>query len=525
MVETAPLKVSKPTRRRRRLTTFAVKVRETTRTVSRYSTPTSVRVTEGLKALVDQSEALALRVAELAQEVQFTVTTTSVSGEPLQAQRGLLTAQNLDQFRPRDDAQQATIERFMELGFRLVRRGRFSVSFAGPAQLVGEIVGEPLLVQARTRPSAVRSTQAFTGSFEAPLPTELFLAPATSLSMSTTAAPGVDHVVFIPPPIFFAPTANAPAHGWHGPDEAEIRTLLRVPVGADGAGVRVAMVDTGFYNHPYFTSRGLDYRAIATASAPRPQVDDGGHGTAMAFNVFAVAPRVSLMGFQQTSQPQDALEDADDQGADIISCSWGYDSEQVFPVLQASLLDILRGGKLIVFAAGNGHYAWPGSEPGVITAGGVYIDAAGGLQASNYASGYMSSMFPGRRIPDVCGLVGQTPKAIYIMMPTRPGSALDKGQAGPSFPSGDATGRADGWAGASGTSAAAPQLAGVLALMLQKARSKGVVLTQEDMRRILTTTARPVSAGRNAMGFPAVGHPNTATGFGLIDATAALALI
>jgi serine protease AprX len=79
--------------------------------------------------------------------------------------------------------------------------------------------------------------------------------------------------------------------------------------------------------------------------------------------------------------------------------------------------------------------------------------------------------------------------------------------------------------GASGTSSATPQIAGIVALMVQKARANGTVLTPVSVKAALEQSCVLVTAGRNAMGFPAVGQPNTAVGFGLVDATAALASI
>jgi serine protease AprX len=264
---------------------------------------------------------------------------------------------------------------------------------------------------------------------------------------------------------------------------------------------------------------------VPTSSAPNPQVDDYGHGTAIAYNVFATAPKAELLGFQQTDPPQDALEDAADANVDVITCSWGWDREQLFPLVQASLLSIIKEGKIVLFASGNGHYAWPGSEPDVISIGGVYSNSFRALEASSYASGYMSGMFPGRRIPDVCGLCGHRPRAIYIMMPTQPANTMDRENSGLTFPNGDETTANDGWVGASGTSSATPQIAGIVALMVQKARANGTALTPASVKAALEQSCVAVTAGRNAMGLPAVGQPNTAVGFGLVDATAALAKI
>jgi serine protease AprX len=501
-----------------------LKVIETTKTVVRYALPRNVQMAAGLESLVTQSQALAERAASLAKELQVTVTTESVAGEPLQAQRGKLSLDNLNQFRPKPDRQQSAAEKLSSLGFTVVRIGRFGITVRGSAELVARVVKQPLVLQALGRRSPLRATRELAGSFAAPTPAELFLAPATSVSVAMPAAEPMDHMVFIPPPIYFSPRPNPPAHGWKGASEADLRRVLKVPDEFDGSGVTVGMIDTGFYRHAYYAQRSYDLQPFATPSAPSPQVDSYGHGTAMAFNIFALAPKARVLGFQQTDPPQDAFEDADDNGCDVISCSWGWDREQIFPVLQATILDVIRNGRIVLFAAGNGHYAWPASEPAVIAVGGVYWDGTD-LEASNYASGFLSSAFPGRRVPDICGLCGQLPKAIYLMLPTQPGCTMDKENGGRSFPDRDETKRTDGWVGASGTSAACPQVAGLAALMAQKSRGKGVGLTSDAVREILHQTAVSIQKGNNAMGIPATGRPNIATGYGLVDATAALARI
>jgi subtilisin family serine protease len=157
----------------------------------------------------------------------------------------------------------------------------------------------------------------------------------------------------------------------------------------------------------------------------------------------------------------------------------------------------------------------------------VFADRNGALEASNFASGYTSDLYPNRKVPDVCGLCGQKPRAVYIMMPCPPNCEMDKSLGGQAFPDKDETAKNDGWVGASGTSSATPQVAAVVALMVEKARNKNPprVLTNRDVRQILQNTAVPVQKGNNAQGFPAVGHPNVAVGHGLVDATAALAQV
>ncbi|HEY9295751.1 MAG TPA: S8 family serine peptidase, partial [Phormidium sp.] len=152
-----------------------------------------------------------------------------------------------------------------------------------------------------------------------------------------------------------------------------------------------------------------------------------------------------------------------------------------------------------------------------IAAGGVYKHLHGSLQglleASNYASGFISPVYPGRLVPDVCGLVGQLPDGAYIMLPIPPDGLRDRVLS----VVGDGTLPSDGWAAFSGTSAAAPQIAGICALMKQVDPS----LSPARVKQILQQTARDVVEGFSNPGTG--GHRareglDLATGYGLADA-------
>jgi subtilisin family serine protease len=145
----------------------------------------------------------------------------------------------------------------------------------------------------------------------------------------------------------------------------------------------------------------------------------------------------------------------------------------------------------------------------------------GSLTASNFASGFPSSVYPGRNVPDVCGLVGQLPLAIYIMLPLRAGNTMDVSFGGKTFPNGDETATNDGWGAFSGTSAAAPQLAGVCALIKQACAK----LNPASVKDILIKSAIDVTTGNASpyTGNHAAGPgPDLATGAGLVDAQKAV---
>ena len=156
--------------------------------------------------------------------------------------------------------------------------------------------------------------------------------------------------------------------------------------------------------------------------------------------------------------------------------------------------------------------------------GGVYMHPDGTLEASNYASGFASPIYPGRDVPDVCGLVGMMPRARYIMLPVQPNGNADATGAGGPPPDSDETAPDDGWAVFSGTSAAAPQLAGVCALMKQA--SPG--LSPPQARDVLKQTARDVvlgSCSASTGANQASTGPDLATGHGLADARQAVNVV
>jgi subtilisin family serine protease len=296
--------------------------------------------------------------------------------------------------------------------------------------------------------------------------------------------------------------------------------------GITGKGITVVMTDSGHYAHPYFAARGYRVGPVVLGpGATAPERDESGHGTAESANVFAVAPDVNFtmvkMNFVNTVG---AFNAAVGLVPDVISCSWGSD-KRTGPLsaadlaASAAIAAAVATGIIVVFSAGNGHFGFPGQHPDVICAGGTYVGPDGSTQASDYASGFASSIYPGRNVPDLAGLVGLKPRAAYIMLPVEPGDALDLDLgSGKPFPDGDQTGPSDGWAALSGTSAAAPQLAGAAALVKQTAPH----LTPAEVRDVLRSTARTVSTGRcfdrPGMNHPAGTVPDLATGAGLVDA-------
>jgi subtilisin family serine protease len=263
-----------------------------------------------------------------------------------------------------------------------------------------------------------------------------------------------------------------------------------------------------------------------------------GHGTGASANIFAVAPGADLQPIRASDNAGNLVGAiagfvrAKELRPRIITNSWGSDGPYPPPsppgedelAFALEIQDAIEQGMLVVFSAGNGSFSIEPQVPGVLAAGGVYMDENGNLRASNYASGYQSPWFANVVVPTVCGLVGLQPRAQYLMLPVQPNSQLDQAQSQPdppSDPTTDGTLADDGWALFSGTSAAAPQLAGVAALILG-ARPN---LTPAQVIECMTATAVDVVTGRSfpqRFNNPATRGPDLATGAGLVNATAAL---
>ena len=419
------------------------------------------------------------------------------------------------------------VDQLREVGFEVLQTARTTVTIAGPPGLYEDAFRTSIVAEERT-------TIKYYGREDT----------ATFLECPDTEVPGLIDAsesrlsetiegVALNEPVYPLAFANPPVKEyWHLDVPAGVSLGINADrvhrSGITGSGVRVVMVDTGWHRHPFFVERGYRTGAVKLGpGAQDPDVDEDGHGTGESANVFAVAPDVEFtMVKMGPINSTGAFKAAVALGPDIISCSWGR-SRPFAPLsaadqaLAAAVASAVRQGIITVFAAGNGHWAFPGQHPDVLSAGGVFAHPDGSLEASDYASGFASPIYPGRNVPDVCGMVGKMPEARYIMLPVQPGGKADDTGAGGEHPDLDETAPGDGWAVFSGTSAAAPQLAGVCALMKQASPD----LSPLQARNALKQTARDVVLGRCSASTganQATTGPDLATGHGLTDALQAV---
>lgn len=413
-----------------------------------------------------------------------------------------------------------SVTALQRLGFTIHSTSAATISISGDRQLFQEVFSKKLKKE--------KVAQAAGPEIEFYTPTDQALLQAPG-----DLADLIEGVALTLPPTFFAPSPLPPlapiAAGAYRylfvPDEVAL--LLRATrthrTGATGRGIKVAMPDTGFYKHAFYNEHGFrTLTALLAAGASNANTDDYGHGTGEAANIFATAPDITLQPIKM-GDPIDSIKLARSSGARVITNSWGYDIDKgsanwatLSPYLKALAQEVqlcIDDGIVVCFSAGNGHYGFPASMPSVIAVGGAHVNYPDlTFEASSYASSFVSKIYPGRKVPDVCGLVGKAvnvggTKAPSIMLPVQPACTLD--QISPSTGSTE-----DGWGIFSGTSAASPQIAGICALMLEKDAS----LTPAKVKENLIKSARDIKSGSTAMGDVAGVGNDLATGAGLADA-------
>ncbi|MBR1126689.1 S8 family serine peptidase [Bradyrhizobium iriomotense] len=296
-----------------------------------------------------------------------------------------------------------------------------------------------------------------------------------------------------------------------------------------GAGVKIGIVDDGVdYNHSDLNSRyllGLDYDATNGGADAYGTAADG-HGTTVAgvlaaahngYGIAGIAYNSGIAGFRISyssggaSQIADAFNHLVASGMDIANASWGYSTafqdnfgtgSAARTAIQAGVTSGRNGlGTEFVFAAGNSrgsgddvNYHNYQNSPYVITVAAIDYD------------GHFASF--------------STPGAALLVAAPGVGNTTDDRTGSAGYSTGDLT-------SASGTSYAAPTVAGVIALMLQSNPDLGY----RDVMEILAYSAKntdPTSAGWQTNGahdWNGGGlHFSQDYGFGLVDATAAVRL-
>lgn len=367
------------------------------------------------------------------------------------------------------------------------------------------------------------------GKVESLVTTESYQRPVEALKVPESLQ-DVIAFAYVPRPVeYFAPQPLPPHENIYHLRLSDVALALNAPrchqKGLDGSGSKVAMADSGFWVHPHFLRSGFSLIPTESPGSGSADIDPSGHGTGESANIFAVAPKCTVFGVKHGNSAAGTLEKCIELKPHVMTNSWGWSIDNQTrdqlrmsdPGMYAELVDLesvirraIDQKITVLFSAGNGHLSFPACLPEVIAVGGVTWNEDGTIEASSYASSFPSKLYPGRQVPNVCGLVGRSesaPQSAHIMLPVPVPSELD----GCNFPSGT---KGTGWGIFSGTSAASPQVAGVVALI----RQVNSTLTPSQIRQVLEANAVDVTKGKTATGTSAKLGPDAATGAGLVDA-------
>jgi serine protease AprX len=435
--------------------------------------------------------------------VSFAVVCQPASGASLERLRSTLTVESLDEYLPSEEVLAGVGDQLRELGFEVF-------DLPGP---VVSARGSVARFQSVFHAELVRRTRTVTNSVSEKTTTSVVLKP-DSLAPSAGPLRGALLISVMSRPHFVVPRlpSTTPKFSLHPPGDiahltcASATHRLSTALGnrATGEGIAVAVLDTGFALHPYYSDHGYRITRVAMNDTSDPEIDDDSHGTSILAGLFACAPDAhayaikigadATLGFRYAMRIPNLR---------VISVSWVDDRAvgNTLPLelkpLELSILAAIRAGVTVVAAGGNGQPStFPAMMPDVIAVGGVAVDGDDGITASRASSSFTSGIFPGRNVPDFCAI------ASTMWLPI-PGDPPD-------------------WISApGGTSCATTQVAGIAALLLQKSPR----LTPAEIRRVMAETAEDVRDGTTRSGNRARLGTDRATGAGLVNALEAWQLV
>lgn len=517
--------------------------------------------------------------------IHVDVTLRSAGGMSIHAKEAIINSKTVHKYLPPEGAVERVVKILQEMGLKIVAKGKITISIIASYEEFQNILNVtldmkhyfPHKVPSKIKDPDEKGSSIYfenKGGRALPIPKQLVeyvdainLAPPVyylggPYLPDTDPDPGLpSHPDPDPPDPDLPPSPNPPSPSYfHLKVPDDIARLVDAKRCHDmditGAGVTLAMPDVGTFTHPYYTTRGYHIEVDSRLYDMAPvsdELDMDDHGTAIAANALAVAPGVTFKGVRCFVDYFGALPGflgAVSYRPDVISISWGVSevyrrSGDVLPVyreLEIAIASAIGDGITICCACGNLSFPdetllpykapvhFPSTMEEVISVGGAYVDKYDALQASNYASsGWLESRYPeadrlidrSKSVPDLTGLVGQAPKGIYITLPAKPGGTGNMEFGGGEFPDGDETPTTDGWIVASGTSSAAPQVAGVVCLLIESDYEQFGRKPHQIKQRLMET-ALDVDTGISASGNRARDGRDVATGHGMVDAFIAL---
>ncbi|MCV0393234.1 MAG: S8 family serine peptidase [Nitrosopumilus sp.] len=185
--------------------------------------------------------------------------------------------------------------------------------------------------------------------------------------------------------------------------------------GIDGAGIKVAVIDTGVdFNHPDLFGFGPEGKVVGGynfINEGQPPLDTNGHGTQVAGVIAAdgqikgVAPKAKILAYKVSENGEGVSSDlitrainmAIEDGADIINISLGVNKTN--PKIDRAVNNALEKEIFVVTAAGNDgpdskSIGSPGRNFGAVTVGATYNNLTSSLVATLEVDGKPYTVIP-----------------------------------------------------------------------------------------------------------------------------------
>src|SRR5918999_1250839 len=291
-----------------------------------------------------------------------------------------------------------------DAGFEVLQATSLTINIAGPRDLYEKAFGTSLFTEERpvVKSRGVEDTATFIDCADTDVPA--LIATAGTRFEETLEGVAIEEPAYPDAPAMFPP----PVDYFHLDVPGDVSVGCNADrahrTGITGAGVTVAMVDTGWQTHPWFVDRG--YRVDPVVLGPgtaNPTVDENGHGTGESANIFSTAPDCTLKPVKAATAAgalvnmTAAFQAAVALNPDIITNSWSSNIQfgplsAAMQARAAAVAAAVASGIVVCFSAGNGGWGFPGQHPDVISVGGVHIRQDRSLRASDYASGFISNV-------------------------------------------------------------------------------------------------------------------------------------
>ena len=263
---------------------------------------------------------------------------------------------------------------------------------------------------------------------------------------------------------------------------------LRTTWSGDGLGVRIAVLDTGMFEHEWLTgvTRAPGSSDVWDVEHDGYGDNESGHGTFIAGLIQQVAPSASIYAVKVLNSHGvgDDLTVADEmaklpQDIDIVNLSLGgYTENNAPPLAMEAALDAMAKRQTAVVAAAGNHAAtrpfWPAAFEPVLAVGAVEEDAGSWWRASYSNHGpWVDVTARGTNLQSTF-----TREETLVAQGATPAPATDP------------TISFDGWAAWDGTSFATP----IAAAMLARTMTRYSIASAVDAESSLLTAASAAPA-------------------------------